>query len=62
MDLESWLKSKEVKKGEFARKIGVSAPYLTRLANGQRTPSLELALTISKETRGQVPPTVWKAA
>lgn len=59
MKLQAWLKSKKITKADFAERIGVSAGYLTRLANGERQPSLDVALIIARETKGQVPPNAW---
>jgi len=52
--LENFLKTKGLKKKEFARWIGVSPSYLSRILNGGTVPSSRLLLKIEKQTGGVV--------
>ena len=44
---------------KWAEELGVSRPYLYGLADGSRTPSLEVAMRIQSRTGGAVPITAW---
>jgi transcriptional regulator with XRE-family HTH domain len=57
--LATWLKDERVLKGVFAERIGVRAPTVSRLLNGERTPSLELAKRIFEQTDGLVSANDW---
>lgn len=46
-------------KGEFAKRIGVSQPYLSNLLAGRSYPSLALAFDIEAATDGRVPVSAW---
>jgi DNA-binding transcriptional regulator YdaS (Cro superfamily) len=52
--LESWLANAPVKRGEFAKSVGCSPSHLTLVTQGKRGVSLELALSIERETGGAV--------
>jgi len=56
--LAAWLKENRIKRGEFARRIGVSAPYLTQLCADPPThwPGRDVAERIRAETAGAVTP------
>jgi DNA-binding transcriptional regulator YdaS (Cro superfamily) len=47
------------RKGDFAKRIGVSSAYLSQLLSGKRTPSLEVAVKIERETGGAVLAASW---
>lgn len=57
--LSVWLVDQKVKKGEFAERIRVGLPTVSRLLKGQRTPSLDLADRIFDETNEFVTPKDW---
>lgn len=57
--LAAHLISENIRRAEFARRIGTSKGYLSDIANGNRTPSLELALRIERVTSGAVPVAAW---
>lgn len=57
--LEQYLEAQRINRSGFARRIGISAPYLTQIMQRQRTPSLALALKIATVTRGAVPVESW---
>ena len=48
--LGKWLGKNRVKQADFARSIGCSEPHLSLVAQGKRGVSLELALSIERET------------
>jgi DNA-binding transcriptional regulator YdaS (Cro superfamily) len=55
MKLADWLTQAKVKRGDFARRVGISQQHLTGLCKDAR-PSLALALAIERETDGAVKP------
>jgi len=60
--LSRWISDRKIKKGEFAKKIGVGLPTLSRLLNGTRMPSLALADRIYDETGGSITVKDWLAS
>lgn len=52
--LDTWLESADVKRSDFAKNIGCSPSHLTLVSQGKRGVSLELALSIQRETDGAV--------
>lgn len=46
----------------WADRLGISRSYLSDLLNGNKTPSLELAVQIERATGGAVLATSWIAA
>lgn len=54
MRLAEYLKSKGIKRGDFAREIDVSAGWITSLCDGTGWPSREVAERIARVTSGQV--------
>jgi DNA-binding XRE family transcriptional regulator len=46
-------------RGEWARRFGISRPYLYGLVDGERSPSLEVAQRIARATDGAVPVSSW---
>lgn len=57
--LDSYLRGRGIKGREFAARIGVSEPHLSRLRRGGSAPSLEIAFKIERETDGEVPASSW---
>jgi transcriptional regulator with XRE-family HTH domain len=53
-DLEQFMRAKGLTDETVADAVGVSRPYLTRLRQGKRSPSLALALKIEAWSEGQV--------
>jgi transcriptional regulator with XRE-family HTH domain len=47
--LSEYLDATGTRQEDFATRIGIGAPYVSMLANGQRTPSLPLAVRIAAE-------------
>ena len=45
---------------EVVKKLGIDPAHLARLKNGQRLPSLALALKIQRVTKGAVSPESWR--
>lgn len=44
---------------ELARRFNISQPYMSLLFNGQKVPSLKLAVRIERMTGGYVPASGW---
>jgi len=57
--LATYLKAGGIKRNEFARSVGISAPYLTQILGGLKRPSLALAFRIEQITQGAVPASCW---
>lgn len=56
MRLEAWLDLKNIRKAEFARRIGVAAPTITRIIAGSQNIPLSVQDAIKRETNGAVTP------
>lgn len=54
MQLSDYLKSQKLTQGEFARKVGISDAYLSRILNGWRGVSVQVAHRIEEETGREV--------
>ena len=54
MDLKTYCKVENIKFNELARKLGLSAPFITQIIKGDRRPSPEIAQKIEEKTGGQV--------
>ena len=54
MNLECYLKEKNIPKQAFAKRIQISNSYISLIINGKRKPSLKVARLIIKETKGKV--------
>lgn len=54
MKLSEYLDLHEIKRGEFARRIGVTGGWITQLCDGTGWPSREVAEKIVVETGGKV--------
>lgn len=57
--LKKYLKQTSLTQRDFAEVIGVSNGHLSQLISGQKSPSLELAVKIERETSGFVPANSW---
>jgi DNA-binding transcriptional regulator YdaS (Cro superfamily) len=53
MDLHIWLAKKRITKTAFARSLGISRMYLSKICNKYR-PSRDLAIKIEELTDGEV--------
>lgn len=56
MKLAAYLTEAGITASDFAKRVEVAAPTVTRLRNGTRLPSLALAQRIARETGGKVMP------
>ena len=54
MKLKEWLQKEEISQVDFAKLIGVSQYYLSRIINGKNVPSRKLAMWIELYTKKQV--------
>ena len=54
MKLSEYLDLHSIKRGDFAKRIGVSGGWVTSLCDGSGWPSREVAEKISVETAGAV--------
>lgn len=59
MKLETYLSDRKIKHSDFAEKLGVSQVTVTRYVNGNRTPSLSMALKIEELTKRKVRVSDW---
>ncbi|MDO5658317.1 MAG: helix-turn-helix transcriptional regulator [Paracoccus sp. (in: a-proteobacteria)] len=53
------IRSLNMTRAEFAKRIGVGRPFLSGLETGRKRPSLEVAVRIARETGGMVPVESW---
>ncbi|WP_084295522.1 helix-turn-helix domain-containing protein [Cereibacter johrii] len=60
--LSQYLTDNRTTQRDFAARLGTSASYLSEIAGGRKTPSLELAFAIERLTAGAVPAASWLAA
>ncbi len=54
MTLADYLVSKGLKPASFARQVGVAASTVTRILDGSRRPTLDVAVKIVRATSGEV--------
>jgi len=54
MILKEWLKSQQMSITSFAEIVGIDYTYVSRLKNGERRPSPDVALRIEQATKGMV--------
>lgn len=59
MTLKEWAAMPGNRLAAVASATGLSAPYVSNLANGRKTPSGRTAALIEKATDGQVPVSIW---
>ncbi len=52
--LQKWLKERNIKISDFAKRLGIHRTYLSDIVNGHETPSWTLARLIEYETEGEV--------
>lgn len=57
--MKSWIKENMVRQADLAQRLNVSRGYLSELVNGNKTPSLEMAVRIECLTGGSVKPSDW---
>lgn len=57
--LKKYLTKTSLTQCDFAEAIGVSNGHLSQLISGQKSPSLELAVKIERETDGFVQASSW---
>ncbi|MBE3637482.1 helix-turn-helix domain-containing protein [Mangrovicoccus algicola] len=57
--LPSYLIAQSITQAEFARRIGASQGFISKLCKGSGTPSLELAARIEWATKGEVTAISW---
>lgn len=50
LTLRRYLRQTKTTQLALAKRLGISQPYLNQILNGRRTPSLELAVDIERET------------
>lgn len=55
MTLGEFMRAEGLTDEKAATALGVSRPYVTRLRQGRRRPSLHVALRIQSWTKGKVP-------
>lgn len=49
-DLKAWREGRHISQTEFAAKVGTTQPHLSAIENGDDGVSLELSISIFKET------------
>lgn len=59
--LEAYLRDNEIKKNEFARRIGVTPGRISQLLKNGERPGLALAAVIERETGGVIKIKDWLA-
>lgn len=57
--LRSYLSDNNLRQAEFAAAVGATQATISGLVNGTRSPSLDLAVRIERETKGAVPVSSW---
>lgn len=55
MNLSQYLEHGQMSLSEFAKRAGISRSYMSEIAAGLKTPSLEMALKIHEATGESVP-------
>lgn len=53
------IKAAGLTRGQFARRVGISAPYLSQIISRARKPSLGVAIRIARATDNKVPVDAW---
>ncbi|WP_299558675.1 helix-turn-helix transcriptional regulator [uncultured Sulfitobacter sp.] len=59
MMLKKFISQSDCNQAEWAKRIDVSASYLSDLLRGKKRPSLDLAFRIERATCGAVPASSW---
>ena len=57
--MKQYLKGNRIYQIDFARRLGVTQPYLSQIISGEKPITLKMAARISKLTHGEVPVTSW---
>jgi plasmid maintenance system antidote protein VapI len=57
--MKQYLKGNRIYQIEFARRLGVTQPYLSQIISGGKPITLKMAARISKLTNGEVPIRSW---
>lgn len=57
--LRQFIEGSGMPRSRWQHRFGISRPYLHQLEAGQKTPSLDLAVRIERETDGAVPAASW---
>lgn len=59
--LAQYIKDAKISRSDFAKKVGISAPYLTQILSKDcsKRPSLDVAVRIAAVTNGAVPVEGW---
>jgi transcriptional regulator with XRE-family HTH domain len=58
-NLSSYLTESGVTQAEFAQRVGVGQPTISRLARGTQRPRVDVAVRIERESGGKVPVHSW---
>lgn len=59
VDLRTWLLATGTTQAEFAQRIGVGQPFLSKLMNRKNMPSIDVAWAIECATGGEIPMQHW---
>ncbi|WP_298494543.1 helix-turn-helix transcriptional regulator [uncultured Maritimibacter sp.] len=57
--LKTYLSENAIPQKGMAVRLGISRGYMSEIVNGDKTPGLELAFAIERETAGAVPASSW---
>lgn len=49
--IRAWREHRKIKMNELAKKIGISAAYLSQIENGKRNPTIDTLRAIARELR-----------
>lgn len=52
--IRAWREHKEIKMSELAKKVGISAAYLSQIENGKRNPTIDSLKAIARELNIEV--------
>ena len=61
LTLAQYLEHQKLRQAVFAERVGKTQATISRIVNGDAQPSLDLALSIQRETGGRVPVWSWAA-
>lgn len=61
MTFADYIRASGRTRADWADTLSVSRSFMSDLLNGNRRPSLELAVRIERETNGAIKPSVWVA-
>lgn len=60
--LDTYLREEGIRGRDFAKKLGLKEPYLSRIRRGHRRPNLDVAIMIARVTKGRVPVESWASS